>query len=68
MYICVPLPMEIEAKLSQLKRENFFLWNFLSQNDLWDEAHEFLSEEAKATSPVLMLTKTMIFHFSADLL
>ena len=51
MYICVPLPMEIEAKLSQLKRENFFLWNFLSQNDLWDEAHEFLSEEAKSHAP-----------------
>ena len=51
MYICVPLPVEIEAKLSQLKRENFFLWNFLSQHDLWDEAHEFLTEEAKSHIP-----------------
>ena len=51
MYICVPLPMEIEAKLSQLRRENFFLLNFLSQHDLWDEAHEFLVEEAKSCPP-----------------
>ena len=51
MYICVPLPMEIETKLSQLRRENFFLWNFLSQHDLWDEAHEFLMEEAKSCLP-----------------
>ena len=55
MYICVPLPMEIEAKLSQLRRENFFLWNFLSQHDLWDEAHEFLEEEAKSHIPSMSL-------------
>ena len=45
MYITVPLPSEIQQRILNLSRENFYLWAFISQNDLWDEAHEFLMSE-----------------------
>ena len=48
MYITVPLPSEIQQRILNLSRENFFLWAFISQNDLWDEAHEFLMSEGKS--------------------
>ena len=49
MYITVPLPNEIRQRIINLSRENFFLWAFISQNDLWDEAHEFLMSEERSS-------------------
>ena len=48
MYITVPLPSEIQQRILNLSRENFLLWAFISQNDLWDEAHEFLMSEGSS--------------------
>ena len=48
MYITVPLPNEIHQRILDLSRENFLLWAFISQNDLWDEAHEFLMSEERS--------------------
>ena len=48
MYITVPLPNEIHQRILNLSRENFLLWAFISQNDLWDEAHEFLMSEERS--------------------
>ena len=48
MYITVPLPSEIQRRIVALSRENIFLWAFISQNDLWDEALEFLMPEGSS--------------------
>ena len=41
-HITVPLPESIRNQLDMLNRENFYLWMFVSQNDLWEEARDFI--------------------------
>ena len=48
VYITVPLPNEIQQRIVDLSGENIFLWAFISQNDLWDEALEFLMSEGSS--------------------
>ena len=45
--ITIPLPMELQCHIRNMEQENFSLWMFISQNDLWEEAQEFLSETRK---------------------
>ena len=44
MNITVPLPEEIERRLNKLTQVNFRLWMFIAQQDLWEEAQEFVSD------------------------
>ena len=41
--ITIPLPAELQSHIHNMEKENFCLWMFISQNDLWEEAQEFLS-------------------------
>ena len=45
--ITIALPMELQYRIRSMERENFFLWMFISQNGLWEEAVEFLSDTRK---------------------
>ena len=47
--ITIPLPMELQCRIRNLENENFCLWMFISQNDLWEEAQEYLSDAKKCT-------------------
>ena len=33
-----------EVKLKALRRQTFFLWMFVANEGLWDDAHEFIYE------------------------
>ena len=41
-HITVPLPEPLQNQIHMLTRENFYLWMFVSQNDLWEEARAFI--------------------------
>lgn len=41
-HITVPLPEPLQSQIHMLTRENFYLWMFVSQNDLWEEARAFV--------------------------
>ena len=45
--ISIPLPMDLQCRIQNMEHENFYLWMFISQNDLWEEAQEFLSDARK---------------------
>ena len=45
--ITIPLPAELQCHIRNLEHENFCLWMFISQNDLWEDAREFLSDSRK---------------------
>ena len=45
--ITIPLPAELQSHIHNMEKENFCLWMFISQNDLWEEAQEFLSYSKK---------------------
>ena len=34
-----------------IKRQNFYLWMFISQEGLWDDAREFLAENMQTPIP-----------------
>ena len=38
------IPDTVRRRLTSLSRENFALWAFIAQNDLFDEAEEFLND------------------------
>ena len=38
------IPETVRHRLTSLSRENFALWTFVAQNDLFDEAEEFLND------------------------
>ena len=42
-HITVPLPEPLQRQFKALTDENFNLWLFLAQNDLLEEARNFLS-------------------------
>lgn len=44
MTITVPLPEQIEKRLKRLAKGNFRLWMFIAQQDLWEEAWDFVGE------------------------
>ena len=41
-HITVPLPEPLRDQIRILMKENFYLWIFISQNDLWEDARAFL--------------------------
>ena len=43
--ISIPLPDSVRHRVNSLARENFALWMFIAQNDLFEEAEEFLSDD-----------------------
>ena len=43
-HISVPLPDHIQQHIRSLSHENFSLWMFIAQNDLLEEASDFLSD------------------------
>ena len=45
--ITIPLPMDLQCRIRSMEQENFCLWMFISQNDLLEEAQEFLSGTRK---------------------
>ena len=45
--ISIPLPTDLQCRIQNMEHENFCLWMFISQNDLWEEAQEFLSDARK---------------------
>ena len=47
-HITVPLPESLQFHINHLTEENFYLWMFISQNDLWQEAKEFLRDNSTA--------------------
>ena len=38
------IPDTVRCRLTSLSRENFTLWAFIAQNDLFDEAEKFLND------------------------
>ena len=46
-HITVPLPESLQFHIHHLTKENFYLWMFVSQNDLWEEAKEFLRDNGE---------------------
>ena len=40
--ITVPLPEQIERRLTRLTKSNFRLWMFIAQQGLWEEARDFV--------------------------
>ena len=45
--ITIPLPLDLQCHIQNIENENFCLWMFISQNDLWQEAQDFLSDARK---------------------
>ena len=45
MNISVPLPESVYRNIHDLAQENFNLWIFIAQNDLYEEAEEFISND-----------------------
>ena len=45
MFAKIPVPDPVRRRFNSLARENFALWMFIAQNDLYEEAEEFLSDE-----------------------
>lgn len=43
-HITVPIPEPLQNQIRMLSQENFYLWMFISQNDLWEDAVEFLRD------------------------
>ncbi len=40
-----------DERMQILSRELFYLWNFILQQELWDEAREFLDEHMDDPAP-----------------
>lgn len=40
-----------EIACSELKRELFYLWTFIAQQDMWEEALDFLDEYSNLQVP-----------------
>ena len=46
MNITVPLPEQIEQRLTRLTKTNFRLWMFIAQQGLWEEAVDFVDDHS----------------------
>ena len=46
MNITVPLPEQIERRLTRLTKTNFRLWMFIAQQGLWEEAVDFVDDHS----------------------
>ena len=46
MNITVPLPEQIERRLTRLTKTNFRLWMFIAQQSLWEEAVDFVDDHS----------------------
>ena len=46
MNITVPLPDQIEQRLTRLTKTNFRLWMFIAQQGLWEEAVDFVDDHS----------------------
>jgi hypothetical protein len=45
---------------SQLRSQLFYLWTFVAQQDLWEDAFDFLDEHYDPNTPVdFLLTKAL---------
>ena len=44
--ITVPLPEQIERRLTRLTKSNFRLWMFIAQQGLWEEARDFVDDHS----------------------
>ena len=44
--ITVPLPEQIERRLTRLTKANFRLWMFIAQQGLWEEAKDFVDDHS----------------------
>ena len=45
--IIVEIPKAIRNRIDILTHENFFLWMFISNQDLWEEARDFLDNASQ---------------------
>lgn len=41
----IPVPEKLKQRLTALSHENFALWTFIAQNDLFDEAEDFIADD-----------------------
>ena len=48
-HITIPIPDDILRSFRNLSHENFNLWLFLAQNDLLEEARDFLALDSVFT-------------------
>ena len=46
MNITVPLPEQLERRLTKQTKANFRLWMFIAQQGLWEEAKDFVKEHS----------------------
>ena len=44
--ITVPLPEQIERRLTRLTKATFRLWMFIAQQGLWEEAKDFVDDHS----------------------
>lgn len=45
MFNYIRLPEKLRLRFSSLARENLALWSFIAQNDLYDEAEDFVNDD-----------------------
>ncbi len=45
------IPQLLKDRMRKLKRETFYMWMFITQEGLWEEAREFLEENMDIPLP-----------------
>ena len=40
----VEIPDSIQERIDNLARDNFYLWMFIAQQELWEDARDFLKD------------------------